>query len=79
MSEGESVIEIEGWGNLLISNKDGNAFCEKTTKNASIKLDKLAATRFLFGPFEPNYVSHCDAFLSSVLPLPLSWNTLDRV
>lgn len=79
MAEGESVIEIEGWGNLLISNKDGNAFCEKTTKNASIKLDKITATRFLFGPFEPNYVSHCDAFLSSVLPLPLSWNTLDRV
>lgn len=76
---GESVIEIEDWGKLLICNKDGEAYCERTDKEASIVLNKLEATRFLFGPFAPNTVKPADAFLSALLPLPLSWCGLDRV
>lgn len=79
VSDGERIIEIKGWGNILLYNKNGNAECEKTYKKADIVLDNLAATRLLFGPFEPNSVLACDEFLSTLLPLPLSWNTLDRV
>ena len=79
MAQGEKVIEIKNWGNLLIYNKNGEAFCSKTDKNADFVLDKLSATRLLFGTFDANTVVNCDSFLSSVLPLPLSWNTLDRV
>lgn len=79
MPEGESIIEIKDWGNLLISNKYGEAYCEKTDKKASFTFDRLEATRFLFGPFEPNTIKETDAFLSSLLPLPLSWCEMDRV
>ena len=79
MAQGEKVIEIKDWGNLLIYNKNGEAFCSKTDKKADFALDKLSATRLLFGTFDANTVVNCDSFLSSVLPLPLSWNTLDRV
>ncbi len=79
MAEGEKVLEIKDWGNILIYNKSGEAFCEKTVKNANLTLDRLSATRLLFGTFDADYTADCDNFLSSVLPLPLSWNTLDRV
>ncbi|MBE7036506.1 MAG: GNAT family N-acetyltransferase [Ruminococcaceae bacterium] len=79
MPEGESVIEIKDWGRLLICHKNGEAYCQKTDKEATIIMDRLEATRFLFGPFEPGTVTGDDAFLATVLPLPLSWCTLDRV
>lgn len=79
MPEGESVIEIKDWGKLLISNKNGEAYCEKTDKEASFSFDRLEATRFLFGPFESNTVKDTDSFLSALLPLPLSWCGMDRV
>jgi len=79
LPEGESVIEITDWGKLLICNKNGEAYCEKTDKEASVVLDRLDATRFLFGPFESDTVKSSDAFLSALLPLPLSWCGIDRV
>lgn len=79
LPQGESVIGIKDWGNLLICCKDGKVYCEKTDRQPSIVLDELEATRFLFGPFAPETVTKCDAFLSALLPLPLSWCTVDRV
>lgn len=79
LPNGEKVIGIKEWGNLLIYNNNGNAFCEKTDKEPDIILDKLEASRFLFGPFDVNTVTYTDEFLSLLLPLPLSWSTLDRV
>jgi len=79
LPEGESVIGIEDWGNLLIGNKNGEAYCKKTDREAAFTLNKLDATRFLFGPFSPDTVICPDAFLSALLPLPLSWCGLDRV
>lgn len=79
MVQGEKVIEIKDFGNLLIYNKNGDAFCEKTNKSADLTLNKSSATRLLFGTFDASSVADCGSFLSSVLPLPLSWNTLDRV
>ncbi len=79
LPEGERVIGIKDWGNLLICHKNGEAYCEKTDKEAFITLDRLKASRLLFGPFQVNTVTECDDFLASVLPLPLSWSTLDRV
>ena len=79
LPQGECVIGIKDWGNLLICCKDNDAYCEKTDRSASINLDKLEATRFLFGPFGPETVKACDAFLSALLPLPLTWCGVDRV
>mgnify|MGYP003303998120 CR=1 FL=1 len=78
-TEHKKIIEIKDWGNLLVYNKNSETFCPKTDKSADVTLDKLTATRLLFGSFDADTVIKCDNFLSSVLPLPLSWNTLDRV
>ena len=80
LPQGARVIGITGWGNLKISiEKNNHAYCEKTDDTPNIILDKLSATRLLFGPFSAETVVDTDEFFSSVLPLPLSWNTLDRV
>jgi len=79
LPQGKSVIGIKDWGNLLICCKGDDVFCEKTDKAAAITLDKLEATRFLFGPFAPETVADTDGFLTSVLPLPLPWCAVDRV
>lgn len=79
LPQGEFVLGIEDWGNLKICVENGNACCEKTNETPQLTLDKLAATRFLFGPASPDIVAPLNSFLASVLPLPLTWNTLDRV
>ena len=79
LCNGEKVIEIKDWGNILLYKKNNEAFCEKTDRKPDISLDNLTASRLLFGPFEANSVVCCDEFLNTLLPLPLSWSTLDRV
>ena len=74
-ADGEYIIGIEGYGNLKLFCKDGIAGCEKTELTPAKTMDKLTATRFLFGGFG----MYDSQFLNSWLPLPLSWNTLDRV
>lgn len=79
LPEGKRIIGIKNWGNLKISVENGKASCIKTDEDAYVVLDKLSATRLLFGPFGHETVIQHDSFLASILPLPLSWNTLDRV
>lgn len=79
LPDGKRIIGIDGWGNLEISVENGNANCRKTDEMPSMILDKLSATRLLFGPLPVETVADADEFLSSVLPLPFSWNTLDRL
>ena len=79
LPQGEFVLGIKDWGNLKICVETGNAYCQKTDEAPELILDKLTATRFLFGPLSPGVVAPVNSFLSSVLPLPLTWNTLDRV
>lgn len=79
LPEGKKIIGIENWGNLKIYVENGKAGCVKTDEEAEVVLDKLSATRLLFGPLSHETVIEYDNFLASVLPLPLSWNTLDRV
>ena len=79
LPQGEFVLGIADWGNLKICVENGSAYCKKTDEAPELTLDKLAATRFLFGPLSPCIVAPVNSFLASVLPLPLTWNTLDRV
>ena len=79
LCNGERIIGIKEWGNIRLYHKDGEAFCEKTDRKADFMLDKLTASRFLFGPFMTHTVVDSDEFLSQVLPLPLGWSKLDRV
>lgn len=77
---GELVVGIEGYGNIRLYVTENTAGCEKTDKEPEFTLDKLAATRVLFGHM-PTYASiHVPhPLVSDWLPLPLSWCTLDYV
>lgn len=79
LPDGAYVVGIEGWGNLRLYAEDGAVGCEKTDRKAGVTLDRLTASRLLFGPFPLGMEVSYDPFLAAWLPLPLSWNTLDRV
>ena len=79
MLEGEEVIEIEDYGRLRFYNKGGECGCEVCNAPARLKLDRLSATRVLFGHLPPFEVMKGSPVLASWLPLPLTWDTLDYV
>lgn len=79
MPEGEMILGIEGWGNLKLYVRGGSAGACRTEEAAPLTLDRLAATRYLFGPL-PHVCAGADMPMASAwLPLPLSWNLQDRV
>lgn len=78
LPDGEFILGIECYGNLRLKMHGGAAFCEKTEKEAEFKADALTASRLLFGPLSAD----CFAFSNTAkswFPLPLSWNTQDRM
>lgn len=79
MAPGEAVLGIEGYGNLRLYVTESGAGCEITDMQAELTLDRLAATRLLFGPLPTESVTARNPLLSQWLPLPLSWDTLDYV
>ena len=83
LMEGSAVIGIEGFGNVRLYKDETGAGACLTDENASITLKPDFAARFLFGPLPPVCTAalpeECAALLTSWLPLPLGWNTLDRV
>ncbi len=64
----------------LAVSRDG-VECEKTELSPDISLDDLTVARFLFGPTSPELPMDCEktSLLRAWLPLPLSWNELDRI
>ena len=79
LPDGEAIIEIKDYGNIRLYSKDGYAGCEKTNGMADICFDKLSATRYIFSNYTPHNLFDQNIFLKMWLPLPLGWNTLDRV
>ena len=74
---GESVIEIENYGKILLFKNDKEAGACFTDKTAEICLTKAEATRLLFGHLPCFATKKIPENLKNFLPLPLSWNTLD--
>ena len=81
---GSVTLEIKGWGTLRLCVDADGAHCERTGDSADFSFTHAQASRLFFGPLPA--VSACDlgtshtaALLQAWLPLPLSWNTLDRV
>ncbi len=76
--EGGFVLGIEGFGNIEFSGKT----CNATERKADITLTSLDAVRFLTGnidEFRHLLDTRMLCYVNSVLPLPLSWCTLDRI
>lgn len=79
MPEGELILEIREYGIIRLYVHGEEAGCVRTEKGAEICLDKLTASRFLFGPVPASLVPEAGPWAMAVLPLPLSWNLQDRV
>ena len=79
MLKGEFTIEIEGYGGLRLYVNERGIGCEKYAGECEIKLDPLAASRYLFGILPPDCTGEANALVANWLPLPLSWNLQDRV
>lgn len=76
---GEENIGINGYGTLKLYNNGKEAGCIRTSEPAKINLEPAVATRVLFGTLTAEVQLFGSPFLSALLPLPLSWSTLDYV
>jgi len=83
LAEGSAVINIESFGSIRLFNENGKTGAEKTELAPDLTMNPLEAFRFHFYPLPPYCTSSLPAdkagMLTSWLPLPLGWNTLDRV
>lgn len=77
MPECEALIGIKDYGTLRLYSKGGECGAEIIDKSPSFTLDRSATSRLLFGPMLPSSFPGVPKELASLLPLPLSWNTLD--
>lgn len=79
LADGSFVLEVQGYGKIKLFSFEKQCGCILTTEDADLSLDPLSASRFLFGRLPPCCVIPCPTVCSSFLPLPLAWNTHDRV
>jgi len=80
---GRVVIGIEDYGSLVLEVEQSHGRCRRSDEPGATQVDPLTATRLLFGPMPPSAVTRLpddvSACLAAWLPLPMSWNGLDRV
>lgn len=79
MTQGELIVEIEEYGRIRLYVNENGAGCEKSEKEPDVTLDRLSASRYIFGPYSPIVTGKANALAQAWLPLPLSWNGQDRV
>ena len=77
MPIGEEILGIREYGNLRFYNTGCECGCVLTDKEAAFTVDRLTASRLIFGYMPPSAFPGVPRELSAFLPLPLSWNTLD--
>ena len=76
---GELTVKIIGYGTLCLYKNETSAGCRLCDEIPNVTLEALDAARYLFGPYPPFYTAEATPTAQAFLPLPLSWNTLDRV
>ena len=81
--DGRLLLGVADYGTLEMV-KEGDTVCVNRCEDAAdITLDKLTATRFLFGPLPPQLVAELPTekgcLITAWFPLPMSWNGQDRV
>ncbi|MBQ8081713.1 MAG: GNAT family N-acetyltransferase [Clostridia bacterium] len=78
--KGKYVIGIEDYGAISLEVSESGASCVMSKDAPDVTLDRLSATRLLFGCLPPSCTLASPGPLpESWLPLPFSWNTLDYV
>ena len=79
LAEGSVTISIKDYGKIKIFANEKECGCVKFDGECDIELSKAEATRFIFGMHPPVSVIEPNLFAKANFPLPLSWNTQNRV
>lgn len=73
------TISIKEYGKIKIFANETDCGCTKFDGACDHELSKPEAARFIFGMHPPVSVIEPNSFAKANLPLPLSWNTQNRV
>jgi predicted acetyltransferase len=76
---GSVAISIKDYGKIKIFADENGCGCIKFDGECDFELSKPDATRFIFGMHPPVSVTQPNLFAKANFPLPLSWNTQNRV
>ena len=77
--EGSVTISIKDYGKIKIFADENDCGCVKFDGECDFEMSKSEATRFIFGMHPPVCVAEPTPFAKANFPLPLSWNTQNRV
>ena len=76
---GSVTISIRDYGKIKIFANENDCGCVKFDGECDFELSKPDATRFIFGMHPSVSVTQPNLFAKANFPLPLSWNTQNRV
>ena len=79
LMEGSVTISIRDYGKIKIYANENDCGCVKHDGECDYELSKAEATRFIFGMHPPVSVIEPNFFAKANFPLPLTWNTQNRV
>ena len=79
LMQGRVTISIKDYGKIKVFVSENDCGCIKYDGECDFELSKPEATRFIFGMHQPEYVIEPNMFAKANFPLPLSWNTQNRV
>jgi hypothetical protein len=77
--QGSVAISIKNYGKIKIFANENDCGCVKFEGQCDLELSKPDATRFIFGMHPSVSVIEPNLFAEANFPLPLSWNTQNRV
>lgn len=76
---GSVTLSIKDYGKIKIFANENDCGCVHFDGECDFELSKPDATRFIFGMHAPESVIEPNLFAKANFPLPLSWNTQNRV
>ena len=79
LAEGSVTISIKDYGKIKIYATENDCGCVMFDGKCDYELSKVDATRFIFGMHPSVAVTEPNVFAKANFPLPLSWNTQNRV
>ena len=79
LAQGSVAISIKDYGKIKIFANENDCGCVKFDGECDFELSKPDATRFIFGMHPSVSVIGPNLFAEANFPLPLSWNTQNRV
>ena len=79
LSDFEYTIDIDGKEKITLYSRSGECGCRSDERAADVKLCGSEAMRLLFGAPDANLITALPCELGAILPLPLTWSTLDYV